>query len=85
MKFLIKSNSIGTCYHVYRFCSNKKNSRNTGKIKYTYSPVLLENETIVSSNSFAGDLDRILALGTSSGRILSFKLKFKLKYFTNRQ
>ncbi len=56
---------------------------NTGKIKYTYSPVLLENETIVSSNSFAGDLDRILALGTSSGRILSFKLKFKLKYASN--
>ena len=54
---------------------------NTGKIKYTYSPVLLENETIVSSNSFAGDLDRILALGTSSGRILSFKLKFKLKIY----
>ena len=34
---------------------------NTGKIKYTYSPVLLENETIVSSNSFAGDLDRNLS------------------------
>tara|TARA_Y100000817_G_scaffold314245_1_gene312474 strand:+ start:679 stop:2898 length:2220 start_codon:yes stop_codon:yes gene_type:complete len=50
------------------------------KIKYSYSIILLEGERIVSSNSYPANTNRILALGTSYGRILSFNLDYKLRY-----
>ena len=50
------------------------------KVRYSYSIILLEGEKIVSSNSYPANTNRILALGTSSGRILSFNLDYKLRY-----
>lgn len=50
------------------------------KVRYSYSIILLEGEKIVSSNSYPANTNRILALGTSNGRILSFNLDYKLRY-----